>query len=450
MAGISLSPAPGSIVSRSGSFTFSATLSGATLYKDAFYDDPDDSFVSFRGYNSQGVEICSGNVYNRSVSISGNTASVSVNFSSIMYYYSGYSASSLALVEARGSLPYDGSDSGHRSIMFDGTTNASGTWPTYQVRNLLTCTAPTSVTVVSSSVAPGSSVKLSWKGAGTGGDSGISAYKVYRATSATGTYSLLTTVSSTATSGSTTVVAPTTDGSSYYYKVQTISATTGKDSGLSTAYATLTAMNPTACGAPTDCTVDSTLSLVATTLRWGGATSGVDNNISRYEIQRRSRTHKGEWGAWSAFEVTSGTSLSVSPPATAGHYYQYRVRAQGTAGETLYSDWKESTNTLRKAHKTVPAFTDQTLIVGQTDVKAIHITELQEALNNILLPFMDENKIAFIAIDKDSDAKHWGDHVQELKAAIDSTGVSHDSWVVMQGEVTADVIDQIRRIVRAM
>ena len=140
----------------------------------------------------------------------------------------------------------------------------------------------------------------------------------------------------------------------------------------------------------------------------------------------------------------------MSPPATAGHYYQYRVRAQSTAGEAYYSGWKESTNTLRKAHQTIPAFTDPTLIVGQTDVKAVHITELQSALNNILLPFMDAGKATFTELDRDSDAKHWGAHVQELKNAIDSTGVSHDSWVTMQDEVTADVIEQLRKVVKAM
>ena len=190
--------------------------------------------------------------------------------------------------------------------------------------------------------------------------------------------------------------------------------------------------------------------MVATTLRWSGATDGYGNPISKYEVQRRSQAPGGSWSAWSAFETTSGTSLSVSPPATAGHYYQYRVRAQGTAGEAYYSGWKESTNTLRKAHKTIPAFTDPTLIVGQTDVKAVHITELQSVMNDILLPFMGMNAATFTKLERDSDAKYWGDHVQEIKDAIDSTGFSHEAWVTMQDEVTADVIEQLRRIVKSM
>ena len=126
------------------------------------------------------------------------------------------------------------------------------------------------------------------------------------------------------------------------------------------------------------------------------------------------------------------------------------MRAQGTAGEAYYSGWKESTNTLRKAHKTIPAFTDPTLIVGQTDVKAVHITELQSVMNDILLPFMGVSTVSFTKLERDSDAKHWGAHVQEIKAAIDSTGFSHEAWVTMQDEVTADVIEQLRRIVKSM
>lgn len=422
-------------------------------------------------------------------------------------------------------------------------------------RTRTACTPPTSVSVASNDVAANANVELSWSGAKAGTGVSIRGYDVYRATSATGTYTKLVSITATGTSGSINVTAPS-DNGSYYYKIVTLSSVAGYDSVQSSVYATLTCkitacgtptslslaktsstgenvllswsgasagtnnkisgyevqrresvdgsswgswgslgtttntyldVTPpatagnyyqyqvrtlgsagasynsgwkassnilrrsyTACGAPTACAVDSTLSLVATTLRWSGATAGYGNPISKYEVQRRSKAHGGAWSAWSAFETTSGTSLSVSPPATAGHYYQYRVRAQGTAGEAYYSGWKESTNTLRKAHKTIPAFTDPTLIVGQTDVKAIHITELQNVLNDILLPFMGIGKATFTELERDSDAKYWGAHVQEIKDAIDSTGFSHEVWITMQDEVTADVIEQLRRVVRAM
>ena len=314
------------------------------------------------------------------------------------------------------------------------------------------CGAPTACSV-SSTLATGN-VTLSWSGATAGTANTISSYEIQRAESSDGStwgsWAALTTVATTATSGSVSVAPPTKAGNYYKFRVRTRgSAGSSYYSGWKESTNTLR-RNWTACGAPTSCAVDSTLSLVATTLRWSGATDGYGNPISKYEVQRRSQAPGGSWSAWSAFETTSGTSLSVSPPATAGHYYQYRVRAQGTAGEAYYSGWKESTNTLRKAHKTIPAFTDPTLIVGQTDVKAIHITELQSVMNDILLPFMGMNAVTFTKLERDSDAKHWGDHVQEIKDAIDSTGFSHEAWVTMQDEVTADVIEQLRRIVKSM
>lgn len=311
------------------------------------------------------------------------------------------------------------------------------------------CEAPTSLFLAVTS-STGSSVRLSWRGASAGTNNSISGYEIQRRESADGSswgsWSSLGITTSTYTN----VTPPTTAGNYYQYQVRTLgSAGASYNSGWRISSNTLR-RSYTACGAPTSCAVDSTLSLVATMLRWNGATAGYGNTISKYEVQRRSKAPGGSWSAWSAFEITSGTSLSVSPPATVGHYYQYRVRAQGTAGEAYYSGWKESTNTLRKAHRSIPAFTDPTLIIGQTDVKAVHITELQNAMNDILLPFMGVSTVSFTKLERDSDAKHWGAHVQEIKSAIDSTGSSHESWVAMQDEVTADVIEQLRRIVKSM
>lgn len=316
-------------------------------------------------------------------------------------------------------------------------------------RTRTACTPPTSVSLAATS-STGSNVRLSWSGASAGVGNQISGYEVQRRESTNnsswGSWSTVGTTTNTYLD----VAPPATAGNYYQYQVRTLgSAGADYNSGWKTSSNTLR-RSYTACGAPTACAVDSALSLVATTLRWSGATAGYGNPISKYEVQRRSKAPGGSWSAWSAFETTSGTSLSVSPPTTAGHYYQYQVRAQGTAGEAYYSDWKESTNTLRKAHKTIPAFTDPTLIVGQTDVKAVHITELQNALNDILLPFMGVSKVTFTELERDSDAKHWGAHVQEIKNAIDSTGVSHEVWITMQDEVTADVVEQLRRIVKSM
>lgn len=319
------------------------------------------------------------------------------------------------------------------------------------------CSAPTSVTINGSSSQVDTSeatATLAWSGASGGDYNSIAGYVIRYRESSNGTswgdwYTYAEQdISSTSPSGSI-VVNLGAFGTYRQFSIGTF-GTAGKDYMSGYKESPVVARLYSACGAPTSCAVDSTQSLVATTLRWSGATAGYNNPISKYEVQRRSKAPGGSWSAWSAFETTSGTSLNVSPPATAGHYYQYRVRAQGTAGEAYYSGWKESTNTLRKAHNTIPAFTDPTLIVGQTDVKAIHITELQDVLNDILLPFMGMSKVTFTELERDSNAKHWGAHVQEIKDAIDSTGFSHERWITLQNEVTADVVEQLRRIVKSM
>lgn len=549
-ASVFISPTIGSSVYYNKAFTFKATISGGTFYADWYSKYAAICFTLY-AYNSSGSQLGKKEYHADDVSFLSNGFSASINLSEIFP-----SVTDIAKIDFSGTIYYDYIENfGASSIYLDGTDNSTGTDPYYSVINYTACGAPTSISVASNNVAANASVKLSWSGATAGTGVSIKGYAVYRSTSATGTYTKLTTVTTTATSGSVNVKAPS-DNGSYYYKIVTLSSVAGYDSPKSSTYATLTCKitacgaptsvklaatsstgsnvrlswsgatagtnnsisgyeiqrresadgsswsgwsaldtttnayldvappatagnyyqylvrtlgsagssynsgwkpssntlrrSYTACGAPTACAVDSTLSLVATTLRWSGATAGYGNTISKYEVQRRSKAHGGSWSAWSAFKTTSGTSLSVSPPATAGHYYQYRVRAQGTAGEAYYSEWKASTNTLRKAHKTIPAFTDPTLIVGQTDVKAVHITELQSVMNDILLPFMGVNTATFTKLERDSDAKYWGDHVQEIKSAIDSTGFSHETWVAMQDEVTADVIEQLRRIVKSM
>lgn len=122
--------------------------------------------------------------------------------------------------------------------------------------------APGAVTVNNATPDAGTNVTLSWNGAQDGGNyNAITGYDVYRATSPTGTYSLLTSVSSTSTSGSCSVTAPATMGSAYYYKVVTKCARTSSESS---AYATVTAKVYTACSAPSVVTLNAAKLLTCT------------------------------------------------------------------------------------------------------------------------------------------------------------------------------------------
>jgi hypothetical protein len=108
----------------------------------------------------------------------------------------------------------------------------------------------------------------------------------------------------------------------------------------------------TACGAPTICTVSATLSEGNVTLSWSGASGGAGNAITSYEIQYSDSTDNSDWGDWIALTTvsTSATSsiLSVSPPSTRGSYRRFRIRTRGAAGESFYSDWTVSSNTVRR------------------------------------------------------------------------------------------------------
>lgn len=108
----------------------------------------------------------------------------------------------------------------------------------------------------------------------------------------------------------------------------------------------------TACGAPTVCTVSATLAEGNVTLSWSGASGGAGNAITSYEIQYSDSTDNSDWGDWIALTTvsTSATSsiLSVSPPSTRGNYRRFRIRTRGAAGESFYSDWTVSSNTVRR------------------------------------------------------------------------------------------------------
>lgn len=119
--------------------------------------------------------------------------------------------------------------------------------------------------------------------------------------------------------------------------------------------------NITACGAPTACSVSATLAEGNIALSWSGASDGAGNAITSYEIQYSDSADNSNWGAWTALTTvnTSATSsiLSVSPPTIRGNYRRFQVRTRGTAGESFYSDWTISSNTVRRNTLPIPPTT---------------------------------------------------------------------------------------------
>lgn len=218
-------------------------------------------------------------------------------------------------------------------------------------------TVPTSFTA-SPATYNNENVTLSWSGAAAG-TSAIKQYTIEHCTSTNGStwtsWSALTIVTTSSTSGSK-VVTPTTVAGTYTKYRLSVTDTLGAASAAykesNSVYASITA-----CGAPTACSVSAMLAEGNVTLSWSGASGGAGNTISSYEIQYSESTDGSTWGGWTALTTVTTTSttgsLSVSPSATRGNYRRFQVRTRGMAGSSYYSTWKATNNSVRK--NTLPA-----------------------------------------------------------------------------------------------
>ena len=117
----------------------------------------------------------------------------------------------------------------------------------------------------------------------------------------------------------------------------------------------------TACGAPTACSISPILSEGGVTLSWSGASGGISNAITSYEIQYSESIDNFTWGAWMALTTVSTSaasgSVATSPPSARGNYRRFQVRTRGAAGATYYSSWKISTNSVRRNTAPISAAT---------------------------------------------------------------------------------------------
>ena len=195
------------------------------------------------------------------------------------------------------------------------------------------CTAPTSVTVASTTT--NGQLKTTWAGAKAGTDNAISSYHVVWNTSKTtanAPYSR--SVTSTGTSGNTTTA--TNSKTKYYTGVQTRGAA---GSSYYSAYAwsstSAAAIWPSSCGAPS---VSLSRAKGVVTISWSGATSGTDNAISSYGIIRNTTATTTSATTISGTFTSTGTSGSTTNSPGAGTFY-YGVRTQGAAGSSFYSGY---------------------------------------------------------------------------------------------------------------
>jgi hypothetical protein len=222
---------------------------------------------------------------------------------------------------------------------------------TNSVRRNTAPKAPTTA-VASPAAYSDESITLTWSGA-SGGTSPVKGYQIARRTSTDNStwsaWNVLTTLTLAASGGSYNPNVSRVPGTYTQFGIWTIDTF---DVYSVEKISNSIFCDITACGAPTVCTVSATLSEGNVTLSWSGASGGAGNAITSYEIQYSDSTDNSDWGDWIALTTvsTSATSsiLSVSPSSTRGNYRRFGIRTRGAAGESFYSDWTVSSNTVRR------------------------------------------------------------------------------------------------------
>ena len=195
-----------------------------------------------------------------------------------------------------------------------------------------------------------STATLSWPKAKDGTNNAFSAYNIqYRSRSnSSASWSGYANYGSNITNVNTTslsVNTPSTVGAQYQFTIQA----QGSDSNYYSDPLTSPVLTRTGTqiewNSGASCTLSATTSTGGSvTLSWPAAKDGTLNAVSHYVIQRKE--YSGSWGSYANLTTTTGTSLSVDPPATLGNQYKYRVQAVGPIGGNYNSVWLETANSL--------------------------------------------------------------------------------------------------------
>lgn len=164
-----------------------------------------------------------------------------------------------------------------------------------------------------------------WPGA-AGSYNAITGYIIYRSNSSTTGYTQLTTVSTSATSGTLTVDSSSTLGETYYYKVATIGVR--NTTGMSSQYASLLTLAFTSATAPSNIQVTPLLVIPGgtATLSWNNGLDGVNNPISNYSIKRSEAIN----GTYVEIARQMENALTIQGASEQGKKYYYRVQSIGT------------------------------------------------------------------------------------------------------------------------
>ena len=242
-----------------------------------------------------------------------------------------YRASSLNAAYFKGNPPvsfgeYVFDETGSQFTIYYNPAKAGWTTPTWNGYKTVAVPATPSITAEPASY---NSNKISWNKV-----LGVSAYQIYRATSSTGTYSLLKTTTSTSYTNS-----GLTTGKTYYYKVRAYKTIDGEK--VYSSFSSVKSAKP----------VPATPSANAASRSYNSVKIGWSqiSGASGYEVYRA--TSKS--GTFSKlYTATSGSTVSYkNKNLTTGKTYYYKVRAYRTVdGKKVYGSFSSV-----KSAKPLPA-----------------------------------------------------------------------------------------------
>lgn len=95
-------------------------------------------------------------------------------------------------------------------------------------------------------------------------------------------------------------------------------------------------------------------------------------------------------------------------------------------------------------------WTDDPLVIGETYVKAVHMTEIQQ-WTTVLSEYANNGTPTFtVAVPGETSLALWLSQVQEIRAVLDVISPDHEEWIdVSVNCPRADVMTQIREIIVA-
>lgn len=220
----------------------------------------------------------------------------------------------------------------------------------------VTANGPVTLSISNSVVVAGASATLSWTASTPGTNSVVSNYRVQRSTNGSSWSNLKTQTGRTLT-----VTAPTTSGSTYYYRVYALGEWTESTSIASNTVSLLANTPPEA---PTVTTSGKTYNPKPRVL----VTIGYDSDAVSIAASGFTASRSTN------ISYTQNVDLRKSSNASTGN---------GSVTITVTDPYGATATATATWNYTAPTWTDNPIVAGTTLVKAVHIMELRSAFDDI-------------------------------------------------------------------